>query len=225
MKVGALLLCGGSGRRLGAGTEKPLVPLAGRPLFAWSLEALERCQQVDGVVVVGLAGKLDHMMIECGFAPLKVVQWVEGGATRRESVARGLAALPQEFDMVAIHDCARALATTALIGRVVNEAINVGAAIAAVPLEDTLKRAALKRIDATVPRANLWRAQTPQVFRRHWIEAAHAGFKGEATDDAMMVEASGQKVYIAEGDPMNIKITTPRDLALAEVWLGARVEA
>jgi 2-C-methyl-D-erythritol 4-phosphate cytidylyltransferase len=222
MSVGAILLCGGVGRRLGLKVEKPLVPLNGRPLFAWSLEALERCDAIEAIVVVGPAGKLDEMLATCGIVAVKVIGWVEGGRDRRESVARGLAALPKDYDLVVVHDSARVLVSPPLIARVVADAMLSGASIAAVPLEDTLKRGTLQRIDATVPRTGLWRAQTPQAFRRDWLEEAHAQMRGVATDDAMMIEACGHPVRITEGDSLNFKVTSQRDLALAGAWLTAR---
>ena len=222
MSVGAILRAGGTGKRLGLDVLKPLVPLIGRPLFAWSLEALERCDVIEGIVVVGPPGKLDEMLTTCGIVAVKIVAWVDGGRERRDSVANGLKAFPPEFDLIAVHDCARVLVTPPLIARVVADAKMSGASIAAIPLEDSLKRGTLHRIDATVPRSGLWRAQTPQVFRRDWLEEAHANTKGAATDDAMMVEACGHTVRITEGDSLNFKITNPRDLSLAAAWLTAR---
>lgn len=222
MSVAAILLCGGRGSRLGLDVDKALAPLAGRPLFAWSLEALERCTAIDAIVVVGAVKPLREALSACGLAPAKVAAWVAGGRERQHSVARGLAALPAETQWVAVHDCARALADPALIARVVIEAKTHGAAIAAISLDDTLKRGTLNRIDATVPRAHLWRAQTPQVFRRDWFEAAHAQAAGQATDDAALIEALGHPVTLVEGDAVNFKITTARDLTLAEAWLLQR---
>ena len=134
-------------------------------------------------------------------------------------MARGIAALPAACTHVAIHDAARALIEPELIARVIADALEHGAAIAAVPLADTLKRASLEVVEDTVPRASLWCAQTPQVFRRDWIEAAHRGAPRNATDDAVLVEALGKRVHLTRGDALNFKITTPRDLELAEAWL------
>jgi 2-C-methyl-D-erythritol 4-phosphate cytidylyltransferase len=106
-----------------------------------------------------------------------------------------------------------------LIDRVAADAFQHGAAIAAVPVADTLKRATLETVDATVPRAGLWCAQTPQVFRRDWLEAAHATAIGMATDDAALVESLGHPVRLTRGESFNFKITTPVDLELAEAWL------
>ncbi len=228
MTTAAILLCAGRGERLGAGVEKALAPLAGRPLFLWSLEALERCTAIDGILVVGPVRKLQDVLAVTGFGPGKVIGWTEGGRERRDSVVHGLRALPPGFDLVAVHDSARALVTAELVARVVADAAAHGAAIAAVPLDDTLKRVSLGRIEDTVPRAALWRAQTPQVFRRDWLEAAHQGLapggraRGAVTDDAALVESLGHPIFVTEGDAVNFKITTPRDLALAATWLSRR---
>ncbi|HKQ56625.1 MAG TPA: 2-C-methyl-D-erythritol 4-phosphate cytidylyltransferase [Candidatus Eisenbacteria bacterium] len=219
MSVAAILLCAGKGTRLDAGVDKALAPLAGRPLFAWSLEALERSPAIEHIVVVGPVKRMKDALAAAGLAPLKVVAWGEGGRERQDSVARGLQALPEACATVAIHDSARALITPELIARVVGDAIQHGAAIAAMPLSDTLKRGALETIETTVPRQGLWCAQTPQVFRRDWIVAAHAAASRQATDDAALVEAIGHRVHLTTGDPLNFKITTPQDLELAEAWL------
>lgn len=219
MSVGALLLCAGRGERLGAGVPKALAPLAGRPLFAWSLETLERCRAIDAIVVVGPVKALRDALAACGLAAGKVVAWCEGGRERQESVARGLRQLPDACTHVAVHDCARALVPEAVVARTVADALAHGAAIAAVALDDTLKRAALGVIADTVPRAGLFRAQTPQAFRRDWLEQAHREAHGVATDDAALIEALGHHVRVVEGDALNFKITTEADLALAEAWL------
>lgn len=219
MSVVALLLCGGRGERLGLGVPKAAAPLAGRPLFVWSLESLSRCAAIESVIVIGPSRTLGETLAASGGAPGSVLGWVEGGRERHESVARGLAALPADCRTVAIHDSARALASPDLIGRVVADALEHGAAIAAIPLADTLKRASLGVVEGTIPRASLWCAQTPQVFRRDWLEQAHQAKGHHATDDAVLVEALGHRVHLTPGDPVNFKITTPRDLELAEAWL------
>jgi len=215
----AILLCAGRGERLGAGVDKALVPLAGRPLFTWSLEALERCPAIDGIVVVGPVRRLKELLSASGIGPGKIVAWSDGGRARQHSVGRGLHVLPETAQLVAIHDCARALVRAELVARVVADATQHGAAIAALPLGDTLKRGALETIETTVPRVGLWCAQTPQVFRREWITAAHAASTATATDDSALVEALGHRVHLTEGEPLNFKITTPQDLELAEAWL------
>jgi 2-C-methyl-D-erythritol 4-phosphate cytidylyltransferase len=224
VSAAAILLCAGRGERLGGDLPKAQTMLAGRPLFTWSLEALGRARSIDSIVVVGAVKTLKELLAASGIAAPKIVAWSEGGRERQDSVARGLLALPDDADLVAVHDSARALVTPEIIDRVVGDARQHGAAIAAVPLEDTLKRTTLTTIDATVPRASLWRAQTPQAFRRDWILAAHEAAHGKATDDAALVEALGHPVRVTPGDPLNLKITTPGDLELAEAWLERRTQ-
>ena len=225
MSVTAILLCAGRGERLEAGVPKALVPLAGRPLFTWSLEALQRSSAIDAIVVVGARKQLREMLAACGQSDVKVHAWVEGGQERQQSVGRGLLALPQDCTHVAVHDSARALVSGEVITRAVGGAVEHGAAIAAVPLADTLKRVTLHVIDDTIPRGGLWCAQTPQVFRRDWLERAHAEAHGQATDDAALVEALGHPVRVTLGDALNLKITTAADLALAEAWLTRTTSA
>lgn len=218
----AILLCAGRGERLGAGVPKALAPLAGRPLFTWSLEAFERCDAISGIVLVGPVRTLRELVAASGLGAKKVVATTEGGDARQHSVGRGLHVVPESFTHVAVHDSARALVTPEVIARVVAEAVEHGAAIAAVPQADTLKQGTLGNITATVPRAGLWAAQTPQVFRRDWLERAHREATEVATDDATLVEWLGHPVRLAVGDPHNFKITTAADLELAEAWLAHR---
>ena len=184
---------------------------AGRPLFSHALEALQACAAIEALVVVGAVRPLRESLAAAGLGAAKVCAWTEGGRERQNSVASGIVALPADADLVAIHD-----------------ARTHGAAIAALPLDDTLKRGSLAVIEATVPRAELWRAQTPQAFRRVWLEEAHRAAAGRgaraaaATDDAALVEALGHRVHLTPGDPMNFKITTPEDLELAESVLVGR---
>jgi len=219
MTATAILLCAGKGERLRAAVDKALVPLAGRPLFTWSLEAFERTPAIERIVVVGPVKRMKELLAASGLSPRKIVAWTEGGRERQDSVSRGLQLLPDDTTLVAIHDCARALVTPELIARVLADAAQHGGAIAALPLADTLKRGVLGVIEATVPRQGLWCAQTPQAFRREWIVAAHGAAAGKATDDAALVEALGHRVHLTTGDPLNIKITTLQDLDLAEAWL------
>jgi 2-C-methyl-D-erythritol 4-phosphate cytidylyltransferase len=223
VSVTAILLCAGRGTRLDAGVDKALAPLAGSPLFLWSLQALERTPAVQHIVMVGPVARLKELLAASGSAPAKIAAWCEGGRERQDSVARGLRDLPADTTLVAIHDCARALVTPDVISRVIADALEHGAAIAAVPLTDSLKRASLQVIETTVPRQGLWCAQTPQVFRRDWIEAAHAAATARATDDSSLVEALGHRVHLTAGPPLNFKITSAQDLELAEAWLSRAV--
>src|SRR5205807_808243 len=154
------------------------------------------------------------------------VQIADGGAERFESVANALQLLKPEAEFVVIHDAVRPCLTAEQIDPVFAEATKSGAAIMAVPVTDTLKRVNNQHlIEGTESRQGLWQAQTPQVFRRDWLEAAYAQRTKLAqpiTDDAQLVEAAGHPVHIVEGSPSNIKITTKADLHLAEVILKSR---
>ena len=225
MSVCAILLCAGRGERLSASVPKALVPLAGRPLFTWSYEALERCDAIDGIVLVGPVRTLRELLAASGMRTSKLVAVTEGGEQRQHSVGRGLHVLPESCTHVAVHDSARALVTPEVIARAVAEALGSGAAIAAIPQADTLKQGTLGTITGTVSRAGLWAAQTPQVFRRDWLERAHREATEVATDDAALVEWLGHPVRLSPGDSLNFKITTPTDLALAESWLIQRTAA
>ncbi len=222
MSTVALLLCAGRGERLAAELPKAFVPLAGRPLFTWSLEALQQCGEIDGIVLVGPTRTLRELIAASGCSSAKIVGWSEGGQQRQHSVGRGLHVLPESCTHVAVHDSARALVTPAVIARAVAAAREHGAAIAAVPQADTLKQGTLGLITGTVPRAGLWAAQTPQVFRRDWLERAHRDATEVATDDAALVEWLGHPVHLSLGEALNFKITTAADLALAEAWLTQR---
>jgi len=224
-KTCAILLCAGRGERLDANVPKAFVPLCGRPLFTWSYEALVRCDAVHGIVLVGPVRTLRELLAASGMSSAKLVATTEGGEQRQHSVARGLHVVPEEFTHVAIHDSARALVSPEVIARAVAEAIEHGAAIAAIPQADTLKQGTVGTITGTVARAGLWAAQTPQVFRRDWLERGHREAAEVATDDAALVEWLGHPVRLSLGETINFKITTPADLELAESWLAHRVAA
>lgn len=224
-RTAALLLCAGRGERLGHDVPKAMVPLAGRPLFTWALEALQLAPSVDDIVVVGDARVLRELLAASGRASSKIAAWVEGGAERQHSVARGLAAAPEGCEVIAVHDGARALVSVDVIERAIAGAREHGAVLAAVPLADTLKRVEDGVVTATPSRDGLWCAQTPQVFRRDWLVQAHAAAQEVATDDAALVEAAGHPVRVSLGDTANFKITTAADLAAAEALLAARTAA
>lgn len=227
MRVAALVLAAGRGERIRAAEPKAFLPLAGRPLVVHAIEALAACEAIDAIVPVLPASELERAS---GWAlgPVarrKLEPAVAGGAERQDSMRAGLAVLPPSVGLVAVHDAARSLVLPGDVARVVAAAARSGAALLAVPVRDTLKRAAAGRVAATVPREDLWAAQTPQVFRtallREALDKAEAeGFRG--TDDAQLVERLGAPVEIVEGDPGNLKITWPADLAWAEAALALR---
>jgi 2-C-methyl-D-erythritol 4-phosphate cytidylyltransferase len=214
--VTAVIAAAGSGERLGAGGPKAFVPLAGRPMIAWSLDACLACEAVAGVVVA-VPGGHEH-----GLDGIERVRTVDGGSTRAESVANALAAVDTEY--VAIHDAARPLLTAELIDDLVAalaaepEAAGI---IAAAPVTDTVKKVEGDRVAETLDRSLLWGAQTPQVFRTQALRAALARVEA-ATDEAMLVEAVGGTVLLHDPGTPNLKVTTPLDLRVAELLLAER---
>lgn len=208
----ALLVAAGRGERLGARGPKAFVMLAGRSLYEWSLEALYAAPSVDQVViavpedVVGLADS------------------VVGGASRSESVRNALAAAPAGEQVVIVHDAARPLLTPELVEACIAGLQGFDAVVAAAPVTDTIKHAPGPDlvVDRTLDRSALWAVQTPQVFRRQWLERAlaqDASTLAAATDDAGLVEALGGRVGIVPAPRENLKVTTPLDLQVAELLL------
>jgi 2-C-methyl-D-erythritol 4-phosphate cytidylyltransferase len=206
-EVWAIVVAAGAGTRFGRPKQFEL--LCGRRVLDWSTAAVGAA--CDGVVAVLPADRL-----EPGTQP--------GGATRSESVRAGLAALPDDVEIVVVHDAARPLAGRALFERVI-AAVRAGAdaAIPVIPVDDTIKRVVGERVTETLDRATLVAVQTPQAFRATALRRAHAG-QAEATDDAALIEARGGTVVTVAGDRRNFKLTTPDDLLIAAVWLAERAE-
>jgi 2-C-methyl-D-erythritol 4-phosphate cytidylyltransferase len=225
--VTAVIAAAGSGERLGAGGPKAFVPLGGRPMIAWSLDACLACEVVAGVVVA-VPGGHAH-----GLDGIERVVTVDGGSTRAESVANALAAV--ETDLVAIHDAARPLLTPKLIEDLVAVLAaepEAEAAIAAAPVTDTVKKVRVDfrvqstqdstlAVGETLDRSELWGAQTPQVFRTSALRRALDAHDA-ATDEATLVEAAGGTVLLHDPGAPNLKVTTPLDLRVAELLLAER---
>lgn len=206
-------------------SNKLFARLAGKPVLAHTLEAFDRCEGIDGIVVVGSAESFHLLETLVRDAALSLpVRFVEGGATRQESVYLGLLALPGDAEIVAVHDAARPLVTAAVIARTIEAARRHGAAVACVPATDTVKQVdAGGRITGTLPRASLRAAQTPQTFRVPLLLRAHEAARRDgvdATDDAALVERLGEPVLVVDGDRRNLKITTPEDMRMAEALLA-----
>lgn len=230
-----LIAAAGTGRRMGAAGNKLLLPVAGRPVLAWTLEAALACPAITWIGVIGQPVDAAPIaaLVEAARAAVPAaapVQWILGGDTRQESVSRGLAALPAAAEWVLIHDGARALVEPALLaacGKALREAAAAGAGvIAATPVTDTIKEVdPAGTITATPDRSRLWAAQTPQAFSVAQLRQAHARAAAEGwsvTDDAALYERLGLPVRVLEAPPSNIKLTTPFDLTVAEAVLAAR---
>src|SRR5512139_28763 len=213
--VAVLVPAAGLGLRLGPGTPKALRELAGESLLT------RCCRNLAGVGLIVVAAPPDAIEPVAALVPTALV--VAGGRTRQESVANALAAVPPEFDIILVHDAARALAPFSLVESVA-QAVRDGhdAVIPVQPVVDTIKQVnAAGDVVATVDRAELRAVQTPQGFRRALLAKAHATVTDSHTDDAGMVERLGATVHTVPGDPRAMKITTPADLRLAHVWLDS----
>jgi 2-C-methyl-D-erythritol 4-phosphate cytidylyltransferase len=203
MNTWAIVVAGGSGTRFGG--QKHKQRLDGVELWRRSVNAFHAVG-IKHVVVVG-----------------DVPGGIPGGSRRRDSVACGLAEVPDGADWVLIHDAARPLVTPQLIERVLARALigDVDGVIPAIPVTDTLKRVVEETVLATVDRDGLVAVQTPQAFRVPVLKAAHNSDDTDASDDAALVERADGTVVTVMGDPMNFKITTPEDLAIARAHLAA----
>ena len=218
--VGDVIAAAGRSRRMG-GKNKLFAVVGGQPLLAHSLIAFDGCPSVDNVVLVLSPENIERgreLVAEGGFR--KVAAVCEGGERRQDSVRNGLEALAS-CQWVVVHDGARPLVTAELIDRGLEAAKETGAAIAALPVRDTIKEVELQGlIGRTLSRGQLWAAQTPQVFRYEILRQAHQRAEGEVTDDAALVEELGYQVKVFEGSPRNMKVTTAADLALVEALLA-----
>jgi 2-C-methyl-D-erythritol 4-phosphate cytidylyltransferase len=213
----ALIVAAGSGERLGMDRPKALVELAGRTLLQWSVDALSAVPAIEQIVVALPAG---------ADAP-EGTSGVRGGTVRSESVRLALAAVGAG-DPVLVHDAARPLVTAELARatiRVLEEDQSIDGAIAAVPMTDTVKRVKDGVVAETLDRSELWGVQTPQVFRRAALERAldvPDEVLAQATDDAWLIERAGGRVGVVGASRENLKITTPHDLAVAEMLIASR---
>ena len=228
MRVNAVIVAAGEGKRMGRDTSKPFLPLAGRPLILHTLSrfAASHARRVILVAAEKEESKLERLIRSD--RKLSRLKWVlqPGGRRRQDSVKQGLKRLDEDCRVVVIHDGARPFVSPALIDRCVETALKEGAVVVGVPVRNTIKVvSASRRVESTPPRDSLWEIQTPQAFRVEIIREAHlaADREGiEATDDAMLVERLGKSVALLEGDRSNIKITTPEDLLIAEALIRQR---
>jgi 2-C-methyl-D-erythritol 4-phosphate cytidylyltransferase len=215
-KVGAIIVAAGKSQRMGK--DKIFLPLAGKPLIAWPLDICHHFNAVKQIVLV-----LSEHNIVPGKKLVAENKWTRitdvctGGQRRQDSVKAGLDRL-QSCDWVIIHDGARPFLTTDLLNDGLKSAQKTGAAIAAVPVKDTIKIADRNGlVKKTLERRNLFTIQTPQVFRFDIISRAYIDIGDDVTDDATLVEKAGCKIRLYTGSYSNIKVTTPEDMALAEI--------
>lgn len=231
MKAFSVILpaAGESRRFRGQGNEKkPFALLAGKPVWVQTVLRFTARPDVGEIILLHAPGDRDFFKRELNaqFGSFKIpIRPVEGGKERVDSVANGLVAASPYFDFVAIHDIARPCVSDAAVTKLFKAVRETSAVIPAVPIFGTIKRGENGKIIETVPRENLWEAQTPQVFSRELILEAYAKRVGLVpTDDAQLVERLPHPVALLPGERTNIKITDPEDLELAEIFF-ARISA
>ncbi|TFB09169.1 2-C-methyl-D-erythritol 4-phosphate cytidylyltransferase [Candidatus Atribacteria bacterium MT.SAG.1] len=225
MKIVALIAAAGKGKRMNARISKPFIPISGKPILAYTIEKFEKCILIDKIYLVVSPEEKEicrkNIILKYNFS--KVQALIDGGETRQNSIYNGLKALDKDTDIVVIHDGARPLVDETIIQKSIEKAQKYGAAIAAIPIKDTVKKSERNFfINKTLNRKEIWRAQTPQTFKYDLIlPAYHKAYKDKylTTDDAAIVERYGHKVKLIIGSEENIKITTPFDIIVAENFL------
>lgn len=219
-KVVSIVLAGGKGKRMGADVSKQFIEINGKPIIYYTLKAFEECTEIDETILVLPKDEIDYFQtrIESRF-DFKISKIVEGGKERQDSVYNALNVL-EDCDVVLIHDGARAFVSKKIIEDGIKYAKEFGAAAPGVMPKDTIKVKNLEGFSINTPdRSSLVAVQTPQCFKYDLIKKGHDKVKDEkipVTDDTMIAELLGEKVYLFEGDYKNIKVTTPEDLILAE---------
>ena len=224
MKVSAIIPAAGQGTRMGASIPKQYLLLKGRPILHYTLLAFERCGNIDSVTLVVPQNDIDAVKKEWQEKFRIVKRVVAGGEKRQDSVYNGFKALDLDTDTVIVHDGVRPFIAPAIIQKTITAAQTYGAAITAIPVNDTIKQVdADSFVTRTVDRSGLWRVQTPQAFQylllaEAFEKAAAESFYG--TDEGSLLEHAGKKVKIVEGSELNIKITRKEDLFLGESILN-----
>ena len=225
MKISAIIVAGGRGRRMGADINKVFLPLCGKEILAHTLTAFEACDKIDETVVVTAAGDIERVKdIAARYGIKKLVSIAEGGNERQDSVYNGLRAAAGE--LAVIHDGARCLITPDEISAVIDDAVKYGAAALGVTVKDTLK--AIDEhgsITGTIDREHTVQIRTPQVFPTAVIKTMHEDISARGiavTDDCSVYEYFGKTVHVTIGSYDNIKLTTPEDIAIGEQILKKR---
>ncbi|MGR3310039.1 MAG: 2-C-methyl-D-erythritol 4-phosphate cytidylyltransferase [Candidatus Brocadiales bacterium] len=234
--VSVIIPSAGVGLRMGGKVRKPYLCIKGKPILLYTFESFVRIEYVREIILV--VNPEDHSAVDDEWNgrlnEQKSTKIIPGGKRRQDSVYTGLLQMDERCNIVLIHDAVRPFVTKEIIEAVIQKAEECGAAIAAVPMKATVKQVQSSEFGVqrkyselvilrTVPRADLWQAQTPQGFKKHIIMDAFNKLLAadvEVTDDAEVVERFGYKVAIVQGSDDNIKITTPEDLALAEAIAG-----
>jgi len=227
LKVVAIIVAAGSGKRMGHSTKKQFLSIGAKPILAYTLDVFHSIDRVDRIILVipkGWKGYCQKEIVE-KYGYRKEIEVITGGVRRQDSVAAGLAIVPSGYEIVIIHDGVRPFVTRRMITESIAKARKFGACVVAIPVTDTIKLVKNGTIERTIPREYLWRVQTPQTFRLSLIKKAYAKAmkdKFYGTDDAQLVERMNRPVKVILGDYKNIKITTREDLVLAEKILSKK---
>ncbi|MBP3888451.1 MAG: 2-C-methyl-D-erythritol 4-phosphate cytidylyltransferase [Cellulosilyticum sp.] len=226
-KIAAVIVAGGSGKRMGTAIKKQFIKLRDKEVLAYTIEAFNKLEEISEIIVV--TGEEDIQKVEKeiiqAYRLNKVSKVVAGGKERQDSVHNGLMAVAGEMEYVMIHDGARPFISEEVLRRAIDKTIECKATIVAVPVKDTIKviNPETQIVETTPSREMLWSVQTPQSFDKELLKAAYkeANEKGlQVTDDSMIVEAYGKQVAVVLGEYTNIKITTPEDLVVGESILN-----
>jgi 2-C-methyl-D-erythritol 4-phosphate cytidylyltransferase len=213
---------------MGGPVPKQFLSIGGLPLIVHSLRTLQASSVIDAIVLAVPQADLAYCQSDIvdAYRFTKVINVVAGGQERQDSVRNALAVLDDQVEIVVVHDAVRPFLTERMLEDVVAAARATGAAIIALPMRDTVKYVGANHvIERTVDRRPLWLAQTPQAFRRDWLQEAHRRAQIEAvpaTDDAYLLEWMGRSVRVVEGSGENIKVTRPEDMVIGEAILASR---
>ena len=222
-KVIALVPAAGLGKRLGPGTNKPFYRLLGKPLLVWTIEALQRIDEIEEIVPIIKESDWDMAMeLFEQYRLSKISHVARGGIERQDSVYNGLKLLDGKTETVLIHDGARPLVSESVVRDALSGITGVDGVIVAVPVKDTIKETAGGFVKRTLEREPLWAVQTPQVFCYRFIKDAYEKAMTEqfySTDDSALAERAGGRVKVIMGSYDNLKITTPEDISIAEFVL------
>jgi len=235
INAAVIITAGGLGKRFGGkGAEvlpKQFIPLSGKPVIAYSILSFESSEFINEVIVVVPENWVEYTKREIvdKFDLKKVSKVIAGGDERQASVERGIHSISSKPDIVAIHDGVRPFVTLETIEEVITQAGKSGGAIAAIPATDTIKKSGPEEIiENTLPRQDIWFAQTPQAFRYEILKeafekASEDGYLG--TDESLLVERLGQEIKLVKGSKYNIKITAPEDIELGELILSSGINS
>lgn len=223
LKVAAIIVAAGSGKRIGGDVAKQFLVIGGKPILRHTLEKFQSCSDIDSVFVIlpESVAEAYESIIRHDWEITKLIQTIGGGTERHYSVAAGLKAVDESVDIILIHDGVRPFVSSRILRDSIKAAHEHGAAVVGLKPKDTVKKVAGGFVDTTLPRDTLVLAQTPQTFRREVIlKANELAFQHHrfSTDDAALVEQMGHPVAVVEGDWRNIKITSPDDLVLAKAF-------